>query len=197
MFRYIKIISRQNRLFRRTGYVFRRCSCETTRLLPKISYIGKESVLSKLYSNFYETKRGIYGGGVGLGVLLSVSAFCYKEREELIGGIINELCQCAANPNASKEVESYIISGRDVNKKHPLGWSVIHSAAVSGNTETMQLLLDAGADPNLPDEFSTIIKVASMKQMLIFDVLTVQRCNKCFVTAPCCLLCLFNYSLKQ
>lgn len=43
--------------------------------------------------------------------------------------------------------------GFDVNVRHPLGWTALHVAAVSGNVEAVKALLKAGADPNLGDEF--------------------------------------------
>ena len=58
-----------------------------------------------------------------------------------------------------------------MNEKHPLGWTPLHAAAMSGNPRTIKLLLESGADPNVQDEFSTVYKVASRRHMRASEVL--------------------------
>ena len=51
----------------------------------------------------------------------------------------------------SAEVQMHLRNGADPNARHPLGWSGLHAAAVNGNGQVAKLLIDAGADVNLPD----------------------------------------------
>lgn len=62
-------------------------------------------------------------------------------------------------------IRSVINSGVDVNKRHLLGWTALHVAAINGNVQAVKQLLEAGADPNLEDEFSTINQVSREKQI--------------------------------
>eukprot|EP00795_Rhopilema_esculentum_P000978 gene978-10749_t len=64
-----------------------------------------------------------------------------------------------------------ISDGADVNEKHPLGWTALHVAAVNGNPRAVQILLEAGADPNVMDEFSTPFKTASRLHKRVMEVI--------------------------
>lgn len=139
-------------------------------LFPKRSL----SLLSPVVRNFNGCpnistvlKGLVFGGGLVLSV--GGGALCYS----YVGdgdSYVDELCRLCANGSVN-EVKKLIELGRvDVNEKHPLGWRAIHSAAMSGNVKIIQLLLEAGADPNLPDEFSNVYKVASLKRMRVFEV---------------------------
>ena len=46
-----------------------------------------------------------------------------------------------------------------MNCRHPYGWTALHAAAMNGRSEAVKFLLDNGADPNLPDNFSNIFQV--------------------------------------
>jgi len=110
-------------------------------------------------------------------MVLSVGvASCYVVDENTD---VDELCRLAANPQGSEEIKRLLKHGDvDVNQKHPLGWRAIHSAAMSGSTKTMQLLIDKGADVNAADEFSSVRKTASMRRMSIYDVVALR--DNCF-----------------
>lgn len=48
----------------------------------------------------------------------------------------------------------------DVNCRHDYGWTPLLVAAVNGQTEIVELLLDAGADINITDEYSSAQKMS-------------------------------------
>ncbi len=55
----------------------------------------------------------------------------------------------AVKADNTEEARSLIKKGTDVNSRtSPSGWSALHYAARNGNVELVQLLLNAGADPN-------------------------------------------------
>lgn len=47
----------------------------------------------------------------------------------------------------------YIKDGIDVNRRHLLGWTSLMVATVNEQYEAAELLLKAGADPNITDNF--------------------------------------------
>lgn len=57
----------------------------------------------------------------------------------------------------TRMVEAYKI---DVNVRHPFGWTALMVAAINGRAGVVKILLDAGADPNMADEFTNVNKAA-------------------------------------
>ena len=55
---------------------------------------------------------------------------------------------------------SLLKSGVDINCRHPLGWTALHVAVVTGNMAVVRFLVEHGADVNCRDEFSTSGRVA-------------------------------------
>ncbi|XP_076040001.1 mitochondrial disaggregase-like isoform X2 [Oratosquilla oratoria] len=53
-----------------------------------------------------------------------------------------------------------IDKGVDVNCRHPYGWTALHAASVNAKTKAVSFLIENGADPNIPDNFSNIYQVA-------------------------------------
>lgn len=124
-------------------------------------------------SSDFLSKGALLGGGI----LLSIgTGLCFSVDEN---SAVDELCRVSANPKGLHDVKQIIAhQGVDVNEKHPLGWRAIHSAAMSGNAQTIKILIDAGSDPNLQDEFSTMYKVASLKRIAVFHVVMARE--ECF-----------------
>ena len=56
-----------------------------------------------------------------------------------------------------------------MNLRHPLGWTALQLAAVNGKSEAVKVLLDAGADPNLGDEFINVYRTAIDKGLHSID----------------------------
>uniref|UniRef100_A0A8D0GP20 CLPB n=1 Tax=Sphenodon punctatus TaxID=8508 RepID=A0A8D0GP20_SPHPU len=50
--------------------------------------------------------------------------------------------------------------GTNVNARHKLGWTALMVAAISRNSSVVKVLLAAGADANLGDEFSSVYETA-------------------------------------
>jgi len=75
----------------------------------------------------------------------------------------------AVKADNTEEAKKLIQKGADANSRvSPTGWSALHYAARNGNVEIVQLLLNAGADPNytgaLEGQTSSVI---SLKPLVI------------------------------
>uniref|UniRef100_H9GDK9 Clp ATPase C-terminal domain-containing protein n=1 Tax=Anolis carolinensis TaxID=28377 RepID=H9GDK9_ANOCA len=65
--------------------------------------------------------------------------------------------------------------GVSVNSRHKLGWTALMVAAINRNTSVVTLLLAAGADPNLGDEFSSVYETAKEKGLHSLEVLVTRE----------------------
>lgn len=102
--------------------------------------------------------------GSTAGLLCSGVALCASS------GIVERMCRSAKH-NDTFELERLIKQGHDVNQKHPLGWTPLHAAAFNGSESSVELLIEAGADINVREEFSTAFQTAQKKHMRSFDVM--------------------------
>ncbi|KAF0989742.1 hypothetical protein HZS_7684, partial [Henneguya salminicola] len=57
----------------------------------------------------------------------------------------------------------------DINCRHSLGWTPLHSAASNGHIELATILIKNGADVNALDEFPGVHKVAARKHIHIME----------------------------
>lgn len=71
---------------------------------------------------------------------------------------MNELCRfLESNPKF------------DVDKRHFLGWTALHVAAVNGRVDMIRLLLESGADLNAGDDYVNVYRTASEKGLHTLD----------------------------
>ena len=89
-----------------------------------------------------------------------------------IAAIGNQLLNAVANEDKSginkilKTISSWDLTSKSsvLNYRHVLGWTALMVASLDGNSNTVESLLTAGADPNLGDQFS-LHSVRSMSKM--------------------------------
>ncbi|KAM8821590.1 mitochondrial disaggregase [Eudromia elegans] len=119
--------------------------------------------------------------GAALAAAAAALASCYA-REHVSK---EEALLEAARINNVAEVERLLLDGADVNARHGLGWTALMVAAINRNARYVRLavrhrpgaggpsrvLLAAGADPNLGDEFSSVYETAKEKGLHSLEVL--------------------------
>lgn len=59
----------------------------------------------------------------------------------------------------------FIKEGADVNARHRLGWTPLLVATVNEHFDIVEALLEAGADPNLSDNYINSTRTAHEKGM--------------------------------
>ncbi|KAL6422247.1 hypothetical protein ACFW04_010922 [Cataglyphis niger] len=69
------------------------------------------------------------------------------------------------------ELKKAIADGIDVNIRHPLGWTALHTAAINQKVEVIKILLQNGADVNAGDNFVNVYRTAMEMGLHSLDVL--------------------------
>ncbi|XP_072040903.1 mitochondrial disaggregase-like [Amphiura filiformis] len=77
----------------------------------------------------------------------------------------------AVKRNNIPELRRSIKAGIDVNARHPLGWTALQMAAINNNETAVRILLEAGADPNVGDEFRNVYLTSQEKGLNSLQVL--------------------------
>ncbi|XP_071786928.1 mitochondrial disaggregase-like [Asterias amurensis] len=91
--------------------------------------------------------------GISLGISGIVLAHC---SDATISEAAKERWFSAAKKDNVSEIKRLIDAGINVNERHPLGWTALHVAAINKNHSAVKVLLQAGADPNLGDDFTNV-----------------------------------------
>ncbi|KAJ8919464.1 hypothetical protein NQ315_016564 [Exocentrus adspersus] len=102
---------------------------------------------------------------IGLGIVICDSRHQNLEEKRLFK---------AAQYGLTHEISRFIKEGRDVNKRHPLGWTPLMVATVNEQYEVMELLLNAGADPNAPDNYINANRTANQVGLHPIEVLMIR-----------------------
>ncbi|KAK7098087.1 mitochondrial disaggregase-like isoform X2 [Littorina saxatilis] len=87
----------------------------------------------------------------------------------------NERLLSAARMGVQKEISRLIELGADVNCRHDLGWTPLHVAAMNGHSQAVKVLLEAGADPNAGDLYTSPAQMARDKQLHSLQVLIMRE----------------------
>ncbi|XP_021238806.1 caseinolytic peptidase B protein homolog isoform X2 [Numida meleagris] len=107
--------------------------------------------------------------GAVLGAL-AVLAACFGRDRSAKDALLE-----AARINNVSEVNRLLLEGTDVNARHRLGWTALMVAAISRNSSVVKVLLAAGADPNLGDDFSSVYETAKEKGLHSLEVLVTRE----------------------
>ena len=71
----------------------------------------------------------------------------------------------AAREGDIQAMKKLLKSGVDVNCRHPLGWSALHTAVINTNWPVVEFLVENGTDMNSKDEFSSAPRVATQERV--------------------------------
>ncbi|XP_043928958.1 caseinolytic peptidase B protein homolog [Protopterus annectens] len=111
-------------------------------------------------------------GELGLPIIMALSVvYCTDKGEDAeVQALLN-----ATRSNNIQEVSRLLGKGIDVNSRHTLGWTALMVAAMNRNYSIVKLLLEAGADPNVGDEFSSVYECAKAKGIHSLEVLVTRE----------------------
>uniref|UniRef100_A0A4W4E9Z3 Mitochondrial disaggregase n=1 Tax=Electrophorus electricus TaxID=8005 RepID=A0A4W4E9Z3_ELEEL len=123
-------------------------------------------------NSYWEDAGSRSGNGLRVsasaGVLSAAAvAFCLKKDNDSKGESLLD----AARSNNTQEVQRLLADGTDPNTRHRLGWTALMVACMNRHHNVVKVLLEAGADPNLGDEFSSVYGTARDKGVHSLDVL--------------------------
>ncbi|GFR90018.1 ClpB caseinolytic peptidase B homolog, partial [Elysia marginata] len=149
-----------------------------------ISGWGSRFNILSLCLNLVQSRVRIFGSlftGVGIAGAVGSNSAGFSSLLATIG-VDLEPSLCSSNTSTetfltacklgvASEVGRLLKLGAKVDSRHELGWSALHVAAVNKRAEVMKILLEAGADPNVLDQFSTVTLKSREKQLNALHVL--------------------------
>lgn len=103
----------------------------------------------------------------GLTAAAAAVAFCLRKDSDSKGDALLE----AARTNNSEDVARLLKEGVDPNQRHRLGWTALMVASINRQHSVAKVLLEAGADPNLGDDFNNVYDTSREKGIHSLEVL--------------------------
>ncbi|KAK7155961.1 hypothetical protein R3I94_006128 [Phoxinus phoxinus] len=103
---------------------------------------------------------------VGL-ISAAALAFCLKSDTEDKASALLDACRSSN----TDELSRLLSEGTDPNTRHRLGWTALMVAAMNRQHNVVKVLLEAGADPNLGDDFNSVYETAREKGVHSLEVL--------------------------
>uniref|UniRef100_A0A8C3SXY6 Mitochondrial disaggregase n=1 Tax=Chelydra serpentina TaxID=8475 RepID=A0A8C3SXY6_CHESE len=119
----------------------------------------------------HRTKRESWTGRAVLPAFAAALVYCYSKGHASKEDALLE----AARINNLSEVDRLLLEGTSVNARHKLGWTALMVAAINRNSSVVKILLAAGADPNLGDEFNSVYETAKEKGLHSLEVLVTRE----------------------
>ncbi|KAM8976893.1 mitochondrial disaggregase [Pelodytes ibericus] len=98
-------------------------------------------------------------------------AYCYSKGGTSKGEDLLE----AARTGNGQELDRLLTEKVDPNVRHKFGWTPLMVAAIGRKQSIVRSLLQAGGDPNLGDEFSSVYGTAKEKNVHSLEVLVVRE----------------------
>ncbi|XP_034934875.1 caseinolytic peptidase B protein homolog [Chelonus insularis] len=164
-----------------TGYFFERaaisirCLCSMHKVIERNvlhSTIAPLSYWEKKWRNYRKnTSEANYKNlsfilsGLGLIVAYCDAPISLKEKRFFR----------AAQYGNIPDLKKAILEGVDVNMRHSLGWTALHSAAINGKVDALKFLISQGADVNAEDEFINVYKTGREKGLHSLEVLMIRE----------------------
>ncbi|CAM4337641.1 mitochondrial disaggregase isoform X2 [Lepidochelys kempii] len=119
----------------------------------------------------HQKKRESWTSRAALPAFAAALVYCYSKGHASQEDALLE----AARINNVSEVDRLLLEGTDVNARHKLGWTALMVAAINRNSSVVKILLAAGADPNLGDEFNSVYETAKEKGLHSLEVLVTRE----------------------
>ncbi|KAK9876651.1 hypothetical protein WA026_014027 [Henosepilachna vigintioctopunctata] len=129
------------------------------------SLVESSSLIPKFKENLFNRKYAPILCALGFSLVICDSVLRGNEKR---------FFQVVKYGNLS-EVSLFIKDNINVNTRHPLGWTPLMLAVVNGQFAVVNLLLKAGADPNLQEEFISIGRTAHEKRLHPVEVLMIRE----------------------
>ncbi|XP_016336858.1 caseinolytic peptidase B protein homolog isoform X2 [Sinocyclocheilus anshuiensis] len=104
--------------------------------------------------------------GVAGVISAAALALCFKKDSDDKEALLD-----AARSSNTEQLSRLLAQGVDPNSRHRLGWTPLMVAAMNRQHNVVKVLLEAGADPNLGDDFNSVYEAAREKGVHSLEVL--------------------------